>query len=86
MTPRDRRYVIFFIYSSGFGLRLGLGFPRGIWSERKTVLRIGGNGRLLFGIPRRHVLKFVALRWQKQLRKFARFTQPALGISCVTGL
>ena len=51
MTPRDRRYVIFFIYSLGFGLRLGLGFPRGIWSERKSFLWVGAMDAF-FSAPR----------------------------------
>src|SRR5206468_9146402 len=52
----------------GFGLRLGLGFPRGVSSERKSFLLVRGQRRLLFGVRSRGVVKLVAFGWQKEMR------------------
>jgi hypothetical protein len=54
-------------------LGFGLSFSRRIWPERKSVLWVRGNGRLPFSATRHRVLKFIALRRQKQMREFARF-------------
>src|SRR5215468_8120104 len=81
-----RQEICYFFHLLGFGLRLGLRFPRGISSERKSFFNAWGEGRLLRGAQGRRVLKFVTLRWQKQMREATRFAQPTLRLGCASVL
>src|SRR5262249_45534668 len=68
-----------------FGLRLGLRFPRGISSERKSFSNAWGERRLVCSAQGRRVLKFVTFRRQEQMREATGSAQPMLSLGCMSG-